>query len=99
MENVKEGTLSEMIMSLAFPPINEQNIKTGTCMKKRLSQQIGVEDFFNCFIRSGNFNTSTYCCPVGQWSECPVLILTFRVQFPAHALRVEKAKILRDLML
>ena len=37
MKNVKKGTVIEITMQLAFPPVIEQNIKEGNKMKKRLS--------------------------------------------------------------
>ena len=59
MENVKEGTLSEMTMPL----------------DALLDVEISNEDTL---------------FSVGQWLECPAVILTFRVQFPAPAIIVEK---------
>ena len=71
---------------LSLTPVVEKNRKEGSSSKNAIRflhhqklYQIGI------------FQTLIKIVPVGQWLECPALMLTYRVQFRAPAIMVGKA--------
>ena len=79
---------------LSLTPVVEKNRNEGSSSKKEIGflHQQKLDQIWQ-------FQHQYKLCPVGQWLECPALMLTYRVLFPAPAVIVGKEYILTDLIL